>query len=74
MVDDFKNKKFKDIWFSEKYNKMRVIARDCKINQNFIMRDGNLLLDKECEHGGNYEVNREVYEKLKKYGLLKFIK
>jgi len=53
---------------------MRVIARDCKINQNFIMRDGNLLLDKECEHGGNYEVNREVYEKLKKYGLLKFIK
>jgi len=74
IVDNLKNKMFKDVWLSDRYNKMRIIARDCNINENFVMRDGNLLLDNECEHGGNYDLNRNVYEKLKKYGLLRFIK
>jgi MoaA/NifB/PqqE/SkfB family radical SAM enzyme len=74
IVDSLKNKRFKDIWLSERYNKMRVIARDSNTRENFVMRDANLLLDKECEHGGNYEINREIYEKLKKYDLLNFIR
>ncbi len=74
IIDSLEDKRFKDIWLSENYNKMRVIARDCGLKENFVMRDGNLLLDEECEHGGNYDLNRSIYEKLKKYGLLRFIR
>jgi len=74
IIDSLENKRFKDIWNSDKYNEMRVIARDGNIKRNIKMVDGNNLLDKECNHCGNYDLNREAYWKLKKYGLLKFIR
>lgn len=74
IVNSLENKRFKDIWNSDKYNKMRIIARDCNIKRNTKMVNGNNLLDEECNHCGNYDLNRAAYEKLKKYGLLKFIR
>jgi len=73
IVDSLENKRFKDIWNSDKYNKMRVIAREGNTKRNIKMINGNNLLDEECNHCGNYDLNRAAYEKLKKYGLLKFI-
>ena len=74
IINRLENKRFKDIWNSEKYNKMRVIARNGNSKRNVKMINGNNLLDDECNHCGNYDLNRAAYEKLKKYGLLKFIK
>jgi len=74
IVDSLENKRFKDIWNSNKYNKMRIIARDGNSRRNIKMVNGNYLLDEECNHCGNYDLNRATYGKLKKYGLLKFIK
>ena len=74
IVDSLENKRFKDIWGSDKYNKMRVIARNGNSRRNIKMVNGNNLLDEECNHCGNYDLNRAAYEKLKIYGLLKFIK
>ena len=74
VVDSLENKRFKDIWGSDKYNKMRVIARNGNSRRNIKMVNGNNLLDEECNHCGNYDLNRAAYEKLKIYGLLKFIK
>lgn len=74
IVGSLKNKRFKDIWNSNKYNKMRIIAREGNIKRNTKMVNGNNLLDEECNHCGNYDLNRAAYEKLKTYGLLKFIK
>ena len=73
IVDNLENKRFKYIWNSNKYNKMRIIARDGNVKRNIKMVDGNNLLDEECNHCGNYDLNRAAYEKLKTYGLLKFI-
>jgi len=73
IIDSLENKRFKDIWNSDKYNKMRIIARDGNVKRNIKMVDGNSLLDEECNHCGNYDLNRATYEKLKTYGLLKFI-
>jgi len=73
IVNSLENKRFKDIWNSDKYNKMRVIARDGNVKRNIKMVDRNNLLDEECNHCGNYDLNRTAYKKLKKYGLLKFI-
>jgi len=73
IVDSLENKRFKDIWDSDKYNKMRVIARNGNSRRNIKMVNGNNLLDEECNHCGNYDLNRAAYEKLKTYGLLKFI-
>ncbi len=73
IVDSLENKRFKNIWNSKEYNKMRVIARDGNSRINIKMVDGNNLLDEECNHCGNYDLNRAAYEKLKTYGLLKFI-
>jgi len=74
IVDSLGNKRFKDIWNSNKYNKMRIITRDGNSRRNIKMVNGNNLLDEECNHCGNYDLNRAAYEKLKKYGLLKFIR
>ena len=73
IVDNLENKRFKYIWNSNKYNKMRIIARDGNIKRNIKMVNRNNLLDEECNHCGNYDLNRAAYEKLKTYGLLKFI-
>ena len=73
IVDSLENKRFKNIWNSDKYNKMRVIARDGNVKRNIKMVNGNSLLDEECNHCVNYDLNRAAYGKLKTYGLLKFI-
>jgi len=73
IVNSLENKRFKNIWNSDKYNKMRVIARDGNVKRNIKMVNGNNLLDEECNHCGNYDLNRAAYEKLKTHGLLKFI-
>lgn len=73
IVDSLENKRFKDIWNSNKYNKMRIITRNGNSRRNIKMVNGNNLLDEECNHCGNYDLNMAAYEKLKKYGLLKFI-
>jgi MoaA/NifB/PqqE/SkfB family radical SAM enzyme len=56
---------FEILWNSTKYKKYRNAAKSFG-KKNIELRKGYYLIDKDCSHCGNYEVNERVYNFLKK--------
>ena len=75
VIDNLKNKSFKDIWFSERYQKARVGAKYLQEHkdQEFQSTDyhkgevrGDCLYSERCELCDNHDMNNEVIHCLSK--------
>ncbi len=63
---------YKDIWFSERYDKWRRQAKYIKDNVNAKFLNNQILYDEHCTHCDNHQAILDCYEKLEKYGLDKY--
>jgi wyosine [tRNA(Phe)-imidazoG37] synthetase (radical SAM superfamily) len=64
---------FLDLWNSGHYSNYRSAARKYDPKTNIKLGKDYHLMDKDCQHCGNMEVNEAAYDDLKRYGLLEFI-
>lgn len=72
-IEHISNKNsFEILWKSNKYQTYRNSAKHFGTN-NTKLKENYYLIDKDCNHCGNYEVNEKVYKFLKDSNLLKYI-
>jgi len=69
-IATMKDADFEQIWKSHYYNEIRKTGKYFDRKRKMRTLDGKMFLDGECEKCGCYEINNEVYSKLKKFGLL----
>ena len=78
IIDNLKNRSFKDIWLSGEYHKARVGAKylrnnkDMKFLETTYHKDekrGDLLYSERCEYCDNHDMNNEIIHSLKQRGL-----
>ena len=68
-----KKKRFIDIWGSKHYASLRDAGKTFG-KTNVELKRGYHLIDKDCSHCGNYELNEDISDYLKSSGLIGFIK
>jgi len=69
--------RFRDIWFSERYRKLRQAAKAFSLDVNPELVDescGGPLLGPDCEYCGNYEFNNQALTDLDRYDLRRLMK
>ena len=72
-VEHFKHKNsFWSLWKSQKYDKYRNAARSFG-KENILLTQNYFLIDKDCSHCGNYEINEKVFNFFEETGLKKYL-
>ena len=69
--------RYRDIWFSERYRKLRQAAKafDAKVNPELVDEScGGPLLGPDCNYCGNYEFNNQALADLDRYDLRRFMR
>lgn len=78
VIDNLKNRSFKDIWLSQEYRKARIGAKYLRDNKDmrFLATNyhkdeerGDLLYSERCEYCDNHDMNSEIINLLLKTGL-----
>lgn len=73
VIDNLKNRSFRDIWFSEDYRRARVGAKHLKDNKDlgFVTTDyhkdelrGDCLYSERCEYCDNHDMNNDIINSL----------
>lgn len=72
-VDRLKDKSFKDIWFSDDYNKFRIAGKYLSENRNLEFKDKRKLFEPKCNNCDNTGHLNIIQNLLKECGLEKFV-
>ena len=74
VIDNLKERRFKDIWTGPEYESFRGAARDLENQGAMTFRNGAPLLGDHCEGCPNYEGVGKLAADLKRYGLSRFVR
>ncbi len=74
VIDNLKERRFKDIWTGTDYEAFRGAARDLENQGAMTFRNGAPLLGDHCEGCPNYEGVGKLAADLKRYGLSRFVR
>lgn len=79
IVSDLGSQRFKELWTSDRYNELRVVAkRFDPIKTNVLLASAEheqpgYLLAPDCAYCGNYEQSRDLYRVIEQAGLVPFL-